>query len=78
MDTAPLRERALACESHHEYRHFYCGSTTESSEFSAIQDHAVLRGSRVMCVRELLGQDRSLTPGFFWSIRASIPSLSLL
>ena len=36
MDTAPLQERALACESHYEYRHFYRGSTTESSEFSAI------------------------------------------
>ena len=34
-------ERERACESHHEYGHFYRGSTTESSEFSTIQDHDV-------------------------------------
>ena len=43
MGTAPLRERALVCESHYEYRHFYRGSTTESSEFSIDQGHSVFR-----------------------------------
>jgi hypothetical protein len=45
MDTTPLQERELACESHHEYRHFYRGSTTESSEFSAIPPPTALRRS---------------------------------
>jgi hypothetical protein len=51
MDTAPLQERKLACESHHEYRHFYRGSTTESSEFSAIPPPTALRRSDRHCVR---------------------------
>ena len=62
MDTTPLRKRELACESHHEYGHFYRGWTTESSEFSAIQDHAALVDSRAMYVRKSLGVGSLFNP----------------